>query len=141
MALSTIPETEQQLLTAGADIFVAMPYELKDFRTAVDRCLECGSGRRAEVAAILEPSPVVEVSQSGSPLGPVVRLRRKHARQNSATVRIVVGHAEEVLADVMRMRILSKSAVDLKVFTSSRAAWQEPERSDPDLLHRRLHDG
>jgi DNA-binding response OmpR family regulator len=40
IALSTMPETEQQLLSAGADVFLAMPYLLKDFPDAVDWCLD-----------------------------------------------------------------------------------------------------
>lgn len=134
IALSTMPEMEQ-LLSAGADVFLAMPYELKDLGSAVDRCLKRNAKEGAEADAILEPPPpIVEVSQPASPPGPVVRLRRKLDPQNPAPVRIVIVDAEEVLADMMRMLILSKYAVDLKVFTSSRAAWQELEQGDPDLL-------
>lgn len=135
IALSTFPQLEEQPLSAIADVFLAMPYELKDFKTAVDRCLRRDAKEGNEAGAMLEPQPPhVEVSQPASPPGPVVRLRRKDDPQNPAPVRIVIVDAEEVLADVMRMLILSKYAVDLKVFTSSFLAWQELERSDPDLL-------
>lgn len=40
VALSTIPESRSEVLAAGADVFVAMPYTLKDFTAAVDRCLK-----------------------------------------------------------------------------------------------------
>jgi DNA-binding response OmpR family regulator len=40
LALSTIPETSRRLVSAGADVFLAMPYTLKDFTAAVDRCLK-----------------------------------------------------------------------------------------------------
>jgi DNA-binding NarL/FixJ family response regulator len=40
LALSTIPESSRRLVTAGADVFLAMPYKLKDFTDAVDRCLK-----------------------------------------------------------------------------------------------------
>lgn len=40
IALSTFPQLEEQPLSAIADVFLAMPYELKDFKAAVDRCLK-----------------------------------------------------------------------------------------------------
>lgn len=40
LALSTIPESSRRLVTAGADVFLAMPYALKDFAAAVERCLK-----------------------------------------------------------------------------------------------------
>lgn len=40
LALSTIPESSRRLVSSGADAFLAMPYTLKDFTDAVDRCLK-----------------------------------------------------------------------------------------------------
>jgi DNA-binding response OmpR family regulator len=39
IALSTITKTEQELLSAGADVFLAIPFKMKQFTDAVDRCL------------------------------------------------------------------------------------------------------
>lgn len=40
IALSSMPEMRGELLAAGADVFLAMPYTLTDFTAAVDRCLK-----------------------------------------------------------------------------------------------------
>lgn len=40
LALSTMPETQRRLVTAGADAFLEMPYSRKDFTIAIDRCLK-----------------------------------------------------------------------------------------------------
>ncbi len=104
MALSTIPETEQQLLSAGVDVFVAMPFEFKDFRTAVDQCL------------------------------PVQRLRRRSAPLNPAPVRIVIVDDEPVFVEMVALMIGSKYEVALTSFTSSVQARDELRRTDPDML-------
>jgi DNA-binding NarL/FixJ family response regulator len=40
LALSTIPESSRRLVSSGADVFLGMPYALKDFAAAVERCLK-----------------------------------------------------------------------------------------------------
>ncbi len=104
IALSTFPQLEEQPLSAIADVFLAMPYELKDFKAAVDRCL------------------------------PVQTLRRRRDPLNPAPVRLVVVDDEEWFVEMTTMIIRSKYEVALTSFTSSVEARDELQRTDPDML-------
>lgn len=104
IALSTMHETQQQLLSAGADVFVAMPYELKDFKDSLDRCL------------------------------PFQHLRRRSDPLNPAPVRIIIVDDEPVFVEIVALMIGSKYEVALNSFTSSVEAWAELQKADPDML-------
>jgi FixJ family two-component response regulator len=94
----------EQLLSAGANAFLAMPYELKDLNDAVDRCL------------------------------PIQRLRRRSDPQNPAPVRLVVVDDDEWFVEMTTMLIRSKFEVALTSFTFSVEARDELQRTDPDML-------
>jgi len=65
---------------------------------------------------------------------PVLRPRRKSYPLNPEPVRIIVVDDEEWFVEMIKVVILEKYDMALQTFTSSRAAWQELERTAPDLL-------
>lgn len=98
LALSTMPGEREELLSAGADDFVEMPYRLGEFTSALDRCMS--------------------VSQ---PLSARPR-------------RIVLVDDEPVFVDMVTLMIRARYEVELTAFTSSVAAHEHLQRTDPDML-------
>ena len=71
---------------------------------------------------------------SGDRCLPVQYLRRKSDPRNRAPVRIVVVDDEECVVKSIEMLIRAKYEVALSSFTSSVEAWEELQRTQPDLL-------
>ena len=65
---------------------------------------------------------------------PVIHLRRKQDPLNPDLLRIVLVDDEELFVQVFEQMIRAKYEVAVKSFTSSQAAWEELERTAPDML-------
>jgi FixJ family two-component response regulator len=64
----------------------------------------------------------------------VIRLRRKQVPLSPEPLRIVVVDDEELIVHLIEHLICAKYDVAVQSFTSSQAAWQELERTSPDML-------
>ena len=67
-------------------------------------------------------------------LASVLHLRRKHDPAASEPLRIVLLDDEELFVQIIEHTIRAKFDVAVKSFTSSQAAWEELERTSPDML-------
>jgi len=64
----------------------------------------------------------------------IERLVSTRASRCKTCPRVLLVDDEEFLVEMMKLAIVSKYDVALKSFTSSTAAWEELEQTDPDLL-------
>ena len=65
---------------------------------------------------------------------PQLRPRREHDPVNPAPFRVVVVDDEEVVVEIVSLMLRSRFHVEVLPFCSSLAAWEELERTSPDLL-------
>ena len=63
-----------------------------------------------------------------------IHLRRKQEPLNPDPLRIVLVDDEEVMVQIIECMIRAKYDVAVKSFTSSLSAWEELERTAPDML-------
>lgn len=87
----------------------------------------CLEGRRCRIHTS-------RVSQPFTLPSPALRLRRKQDLSNPEPLRILVVDDEETLLQVIVQMLRARYELTIQSFTSSQAAWEELDRTSPDML-------